>query len=768
MATLTEPIAGTAVSGRPGDLLIERGRARVVVAALADSPEARGRRGSILDAALGDWETDSLHELTPLVTHDGTELMATVERIEPLEHERGPGVRVVRRVAQPALEVVTDVVLVEPGPHLEVETRVASMAPVAALSVGDRLRLHGPRAFVPGAGYVAPTWYERLAPWVGQEGRRVSYALSFDAGAAEIGARFERTAATEIVALDAPRALEAGRTLRWRRRLWLAEGGLERVAGAAWRAAGVATVDAEVRIRGGDGERSVVVEAPTGPVLTARLPSSGALALPLPHGRYRVVLRAPGGRDAAELTVGAAGATLDRELLAPVAGRLSVRVHDGAGKPLPARVMLRGVNGTPNPDLGSDERAAGMENVAYTVTGALELELPPGSYHALATHGPEFTLADATFEVSERQGVVLRPTLTRVVDKSGWVACDLHLHAAPSFDSRVPLEDRITALVAEGVDFAVATDHNHVTDYAPTIDALALGSVLASAAGVEITTQTWGHFNAYPLPPGTPAPAWLAATPSEIFQAVRGVSADAVIQVNHPRMGTMGYFNRTGLDPATGLGTAAEYDPSFDAIELFNGLELGKMDQVEGLLEEWFHLLASGHRYTAVGSSDSHRLVHHWAGYPRTYVAVPMESSAPLVQAVAASIRAGRAMVTNGPFLDVTVDGASPGATVSAPSGVVKLAVNVHAPPWIAVDTLELVTSGQRSALVGEVGEGSLRLAYRGEVRLARDGWIVVVARGKGTLDAVLPGSGATPLAFTNPIFVDVDDAGSAPPAPAP
>ena len=37
---------------------------------------------------------------------------------------------------------------------------------------------------------------------------------------------------------------------------------------------------------------------------------------------------------------------------------------------------------------------------------------------------------------------------------------------------------------------------------------------------------------------------------------------------------------------------------------------------------EWFELINAGRRYTAVGNSDSHRLVYQWAGYPRTYVRV--------------------------------------------------------------------------------------------------------------------------------------------------
>jgi hypothetical protein len=84
----------------------------------------------------------------------------------------------------------------------------------------------------------------------------------------------------------------------------------------------------------------------------------------------------------------------------------------------------------------------------------------------------------------------------------------------------VPLRDRVIALLAEGIEFAVATDHNHVTDYGPSIFELGQASRINSARGVEITTSAWGHFNAYPFPAAAAAPKVADLTPAEIFAAV--------------------------------------------------------------------------------------------------------------------------------------------------------------------------------------------------------------------------------------------------------
>ena len=183
------------------------------------------------------------------------------------------------------------------------------------------------------------------------------------------------------------------------------------------------------------------------------------------------------------------------------------------------------------------------------------------------------------------------------------------------------------SLLAEGVEYAAATDHNIVTDYAPAIAALdaARASAVRRASrsrrtrgGTSIATRTRG-----PTPP-------YAGTPAEIFGAVRGSADHALIQVNHPRMGDIGYFNRARLDCKTGSADAGGFSYDFDVIEVFNGFERD-LPTIEGNLQDWYGLLASGRRYTAVGNSDSHRLVTQWAGYPRTYVALirttPRESA---------------------------------------------------------------------------------------------------------------------------------------------
>jgi hypothetical protein len=426
-------------------------------------------------------------------------------------------------------------------------------------------------------------------------------------------------------------------------------------------------------------------------------------------------------------------------------------VSDDSGAPIAARLVVRGVPPTKDPELGPVHLASGAKNVAYTRTGEGVLALPAGRYQLVATAGLEWTIAEGAADVDEQRGATFRAELERVVQTPGFIACDFHLHADPSGDSDVPLADRVTSLLAEGIEFAVATDHNHVTDYGPTIGALGVGSKLGAAVGVEITTPDWGHFNTFPYPADAAPPPY-AETPAAIFDQVRRVSPGAIVQINHPRMAIdIGYFDRGGLDSTAGTTTREGFSFGFDTIEVWNGFELESPDLLERNLRDWYALLDLGRVYTAVGNSDSHMLVLQWTGYPRTYVQVA-DGATPAQ--VAEALRAGRAIVTSGPFLELAVEGAGIGQLARTRQGKIRIEVGVRAAPWIDVESVDLVVNG---TVWQTLDADSLQPV---EIELERDGWLIAIARGAGDLSRVLPGSKARPLAFTNPVFVDVDENG--------
>jgi hypothetical protein len=433
---------------------------------------------------------------------------------------------------------------------------------------------------------------------------------------------------------------------------------------------------------------------------------------------------------------------------------------------MPARVTLTGRHPTPTPNLGTAQRAAGMANVAYAHDGQLNVVLPPGSYTVRVTRGPEYALVEKTVEITAERGQTLQASLERIVDTRGWIGADLHLHAAPSPDSSVSLEDRVTALAGEGVEVAVATDHNHVTDYGPAIERRGLADELRGITGVEITTGGWGHFNCYPYPKNERPPQYAGVVPWAIFSEARALAPRSVIQVNHPRMSGIGYFRR--LRRAEDKPPSAEegFSFDFDTLEVVNGFELDAPADIEANLQDWFALLDYGYAYTAVGNSDSHSLTVQWPGSPRTYVQVG-DDRAEGVSAgeLASSLLKGRAVISNGIFALARVSGAGsggPGDLVQAEKGRVVVEVTARAAPWVEVSRVEFWQNGRLAAKskLLRVPGGKAAYAARQTLELDQDAWLVVIVRGDRPLRETFPEARGTPLAIVNPVFIDQDGDG--------
>jgi hypothetical protein len=460
-------------------------------------------------------------------------------------------------------------------------------------------------------------------------------------------------------------------------------------------------------------------------------------------------------------------------------GEVHVRVEDfDAGVPLTARLIVHGLAPTADPNFGPDYRASGAGPLIDALHGDAEMPLPTGRYRVVATRGPEYTIDEQQVDVAPGSSQALRLSLRHVVDTPGWVGCDLHVHARPSFDAPVLPEDRVLSLVAAGINFAVPSEHNAVGNYDTALRALELSHDLASVPGVEITTYrpSLGHFNVFPYS-NSVVPPYRHTTLKQLFTKARENDPLRILQVNHPRLTRqLGYFDIVGLDTKTGRAER-DWRDDFDSLEVYNGADGADRARVEVVLKDWLRLLMLGYRYVATGDSDSHRIQYQWAGYPRTYVSLPREQAgdtgAPVdVAALIASLKEGHAFVTSGPIVEATVNGQGPGSTVFTPQPVARLHVVVRAAPWVdvsevevllGVNTLARVSVPSHPTLTGSPA-GDLAAASAAAVRFERDfdvpmsgsgqRFVVVVVRGNRSMDDVLPYMPIQPLAFTNPIWL--------------
>jgi hypothetical protein len=444
-------------------------------------------------------------------------------------------------------------------------------------------------------------------------------------------------------------------------------------------------------------------------------------------------------------------------------GQIVVSVHDTRGRFLPSRVTLFAPNGSAL-HLGPDDRAEGSTDETYVIRDPQTVPVPAGTYDVVISRGIEYGFHQERVTVPSGGEATVRAVLERELDSRGWLSGDFHLHSAPSSDTPMPVPGRIMSLAGEGVEWAIATDHNAITDYAPVIGELGLTEWITSSVGDEITTHSpgFGHFNAWPLELGGVPPRSEGTTPAALFAAARADLGVEVVQVNHPIVESWGnqYFQVYGVSPFTGDPSDPAFSFDYDALEIFNGQFVA-----EGLnnLEIWMRQLNNGHRITATGNSDSHHLVYSEPGYPRNYVRSSTDRPAEASEdELVAAVLAGRSFVTYGPLIDLRVNGGSVGDLVGAPDGTVQLWARVQCASWMDVNEARVYANGKQVATLpiarSEPGPMEVTLAWEDAPQV--DTWYLLYVDGPGTLAPVRRGGGFRPLAFTNPVWVDVDASG--------
>jgi hypothetical protein len=367
-------------------------------------------------------------------------------------------------------------------------------------------------------------------------------------------------------------------------------------------------------------------------------------------------------------------------------------------------------------------------------TGVANVALPPGVYEVLVSRGPEYsgwpdTFPDMGQMVDLTQGdQAVTATLAHVVDTTGYVSADLHVHAVNSADSSVPNHTRVLSFAAEGVDVLVSTDHDQITDFAPFVADLGLQSQMATMIGCEVSPFDYGHQQAYPVvrsdTPNGGAFDWAGGDGptlrlGQLYDGLRATFPGVVTQMNHPR-GSMGSLTQLKVDTATGasheLPSAFRMDPApdataddtkifshnFDVIEVMNGPSANL-----SVMNDWMTFLSTGHVKAATGVSDSHYAHQVTGGYGRTWVKVGYDDAASFTSAsFATALKAQHAVAGNGPFIKVTAQkvdmGGTPGGPLAGPGDTlsvdptagekVQLVVDVQAPEWLTFDTIEVYT----------------------------------------------------------------------------
>ncbi|HEX3345420.1 MAG TPA: hypothetical protein VHS09_12640, partial [Polyangiaceae bacterium] len=208
--------------------------------------------------------------------------------------------------------------------------------------------------------------------------------------------------------------------------------------------AGLPTAAVRGRVTG-TADRALVFgrDAQGNPQVRAHAGDGGGFELDVPTSVVEWYAAIDPGRSSGLATF-APGTPRDLLLDVSPGGDLHVTVVDAdTRKPLTARLLVHGVDGTVDPSFGPDFRASGAGPLIDALRGDVSTPLPSGRFRIAATKGIEWSVDAKVVDITPGRVTEVELAPRHVVPTPGVVGCDLHVHARPSFDSPVTPEDRV-------------------------------------------------------------------------------------------------------------------------------------------------------------------------------------------------------------------------------------------------------------------------------------------------------------------------------------
>jgi TolB protein len=475
-------------------------------------------------------------------------------------------------------------------------------------------------------------------------------------------------------------------------------------------------------------------------------------------------------------------AVAGRTFLSGSGGRLKLTVTE-AGQQVPCRISVQASDGKFYTDDGRFFRIANTGSGFFHSEGTATVDLPAGPVKVWATRGLEYRIAEQTVEIPAGGTRDLTVALERWVDmvSKGWYSGDNHIHSNYTIlDYRNVPEDIV--LMAKAEDLNVA--NLLVADFGgtPSFDwiegfwdqkffegrpnRLSQGRTILYW-NQEFRSTVYGHMSLINLRQ--------LVTP--LFSGFRGTpqfedyppNAD-IADLTHAQGGVVSYvhpFFSAQSDAVFGHYDAPEFKPEwnllpgYEALELPVDIALGKVEALDlatrldtfdltALI--YRRLLNCGFRFAVGAGTDVYadQKQNPPVGIERVYAhsANPFSYSSYIE-----GMQAGRTFVTNGPMVELSVNGQPIGATLKLDApGLVT--VKASARGQFPIEQMRIFLNGVAVETVRATGD-RLQVAFEGPVHIPRSAWLAVQV--DGPKHAMLLSN--NPLsAHSSPVYVLVRD----------
>jgi hypothetical protein len=442
-------------------------------------------------------------------------------------------------------------------------------------------------------------------------------------------------------------------------------------------------------------------------------------------------------------------------------------VADAGGGPMPARVSVTGPDGRSfvpdgawrHADDGFDRRERRFEYGYFHAAGRDTLTLPAGNYSIEVSRGPEYRVERRTIELRARVDTTVRVALHRLTDLGarGWFSADLHVHM--NYGGAYRNTPRRLAFQARGEDLdlvenLIVNKEGRIPDIGYPIgrDPVSTASTVI-VHDQEYHTSVWGHVGLLGLQDHLLLPGYsgYAATAAASLAPTNAAVADLA----RARGAAVGYVHPFDSDPDPADTTrplTAEFpvDVALGKVDYYEAL--GFVDDPMATAHVWYRILNCGFRLPAGAGTDAmanFASLHGPVGMNRVFVRTGGQLDR---RRLLDSLKAGRSFATNGPLLELRLDGRGVGDELRLPAGEREVIARVSLRSNVAVDHLEIVGNG---VVVREVPLTGDRTRAELEVRLPvrRSGWFLLRARSDRATYPVLD---LYPYATTSPIYVTV------------
>ena len=440
-------------------------------------------------------------------------------------------------------------------------------------------------------------------------------------------------------------------------------------------------------------------------------------------------------------------------------GTLRVSVGDaGSGQRTEARVQLLASDGKAYAPTDAYHRVAAraLHQDFFHTDGEFAVKLPVGAVSILVMKGFERLPVERIVQIKPDSVTPVRLEFERFADMGalGWYSGSDHVHMNYGGNLRNTPENLLFMAAAEDLDVVgekIANKDNRVFDhqhYAGPRDPLRSTPERMLSWGQEYRPPFYGHINLInltkhlisPYTTGYEGTAIASLYPSntDIFRMAR--AQGAIGGYVHPYSRdpvSAGYGGARGFPVDVALGTATYLEVMTSAWQGFHTSRV------------WHRALNCGFKVTATGGEDSITDLHRTPviGAARMYAYL---GDALSWEGWVEAIREGRTFVTNGPLVQLAIDGEIAGGEVRLPAEGGTVEVRARLDSAFPVGRLELIRNGQAVEQI-PLDAGGRTGAFSKRIQVDRSGWYTL----RATTDEPVPPVDDTHLhAETGPIYV--------------